>query len=104
VKTFKDFEGKTIRLTEERLRHILDHPEMRDKIESIAETLKTPQAVIESLSDPRAHLYYRYYLGTRVGDKYLCVVVKIQSSDAFVLTAYLTDAIKEGRQIWPEKS
>ena len=103
MKTFKDFEGKSIRLTEERLRHILDHPEMRDKIESIAETLKRPQIVVESLSDPKAHLYYRYYLGTGVGDKYLCAIVKIKNGDAFLLTVYLTDKIKRGRRVWAEK-
>jgi hypothetical protein len=45
------------------------------------------QRVIQSLSDPQARLYYRYYAGTRVGDKYLCVVVKVVGTDAFVLTA-----------------
>jgi hypothetical protein len=57
--------------------------------------------VIESLSDPEARLYYRFYLGTRVGDKWVCVVVKVAGEDAFVLTAYLTDRIKRGRQVWP---
>ena len=49
----------------------------------------------------RARLYYRFYVGTRVGDKYMCVVVKIVADDAFVLTAYFTDRMKKGRQIWP---
>jgi predicted short-subunit dehydrogenase-like oxidoreductase (DUF2520 family) len=34
-----------------------------------------------------ARLYYRLYLGTRVGDKHLCVVVKVAENDAFVPTA-----------------
>jgi hypothetical protein len=49
-----------------------------------------------------AHLYYRFNRGTRLGDKYLCVVVKFPDQDAFVLTAYLTDKIKRGIPIWPE--
>ena len=54
---------------------------------AIEETLAQTQQVIESFSDPQSRLYYRFYLGTRVGDKYLCVVVKVVGEDAFVLTA-----------------
>jgi len=34
-------------------------------------------------------------------DKFLCVVVKVAGDDAFVLTAYLTDKVKKGVQLWP---
>ena len=77
---------------------------MSDLEAAIAETLGRPARVIQSLSDQQAHLYYRWYVGTRVGDKYLCVVVKVVGNDAFVLTAYLTDTIKKGRQIWPAET
>jgi len=30
-------------------------------------------------------------------------VVKVVGEDAFVLTAYLTDKVKKGVQIWPRK-
>ena len=103
MKILQDFQGRKIRLTDERLRHILDHPEMRQMEPAIAETLKGPEKVIESLSDPEARLYYRFYLGTRVGDKHLCVVVKVKEVDAFILTAFLTDTVKRGRLIWPKK-
>lgn len=69
---------------------------------AIAETLGAPAFVIESRSDSSAALHYRYYLGTRVGDKWLCVVVKYGALDSFVLTAYLTDKIKKGIQLWPK--
>jgi hypothetical protein len=91
-------------LTDERLKHILEHPEMTSMTQAIAETLLSPQKVVQSLSDPEAHLYYRCYFGTRVGDKYLCVIVKITGEDAFVLTAYLTDTLKKGDVLWPKKS
>ena len=84
MKIFKDIEGRTIRLTDERRRHILEHPEMIDKISAIEETLISPQQVVESLSDEQAHLYYRFYIGTKVGDKYLCVIIKINFDDAFL--------------------
>ena len=101
MKTFKDYEGRKIRLTDERLKHILEHPEMKDMLQAIEETIAFPLSVIQSLSDRQARMYYRFYIGTKVGDKYLCVIVKFSLNDAFVLTAYLTDRIKKGVMIWP---
>ena len=75
MKILRDYEGHEVRLTDERLAHILEHPEMVGLEDSIGETLARPQRVIQSLSDLQARLYYRYYVGTRVGDKFLCVVV-----------------------------
>ena len=100
---FRDFEGRIIRLTEERWAHIREHPEMVGMERSIAQTLASPEAVIRSLADPKAHLYHRFYVGARVGDKFLCVVVKVQDNDAFVLTAYLTNKIRRGTVIWRAK-
>jgi hypothetical protein len=104
MKLLHDCEGRAVRLTDERSKHILEHPEMRRMVSAIEETLTRPERVIQSISDPGAHLYYRFYFGTRVGDKYLCVVVKIKQQDAFVLTAYLTDTIKKGDVVWPKRS
>lgn len=101
MKWLKDFRGTAIRLTDERLAHIHEHPEMASLDAAIEETLARPLRVVQSASDAQANLYYRYYLGTMVGDKYLCVVVKVQTADAFVLTAYLTDKVKKGVQLWP---
>lgn len=58
---------------------------------------------MESLSDLVARLYYRFYQRTMVGGKYLCVVVRAGPDDAFVVTAYLTDRIKQGKIIWPKE-
>jgi hypothetical protein len=99
-----DYRGIRIRLTEERLAHVLEHPEMVGLESAIEETLANPAYVIQSLGDDEARLYYRFYLGTRVGDKYLCVVVKFGVSDAFVLTAYLTDKPKKGDLLWHAES
>lgn len=103
MKTLTDYQGRAVRLTEERLAHIIEHAEMRDLESQIAETVRQPRLVIESASDPSAQLNYRFYLGTRVGDKWLCVVIKYALEDAFVLTAYLTDKPKRGKQVWPIK-
>jgi hypothetical protein len=101
VRFLKDYQNRNIRLTEERLAHILDHPEMAELEEAIEKTLSKPQLVVRSTTDTEAALSYRFYFGTRVGNKWLCVVVKYKMDDAFVLTAYLTDKPKKGEQIWP---
>ena len=103
MSVLRDYSGLSIRLTNERLTHILEHPEMAGMEKAIEETLARPEKVVESLSDPDARLYYRFYLGTRVGDKYLCVIVKLGGEDAFVVTAYLTDRAKRGVPIWPKE-
>ena len=103
MKVLRDFQGRSIRLTNERLAHILEHPEMASLEQAIEETLTNPERVLESFSDPDARLYYRFYVGTRVGNKHLCVIVKLAGGDAFVVTAYLTDRVKRGVQVWPRE-
>ena len=61
MKTLRDFEGRLIRLTDERLRHILEHPEMSDMSETNTQTLEHPEVVVRSQSDVGAHLYYRVF-------------------------------------------
>ena len=70
MKILKDYQGRSVRLTDERLAHILEHPEMANLESALAETLEHPTLVVQSRSDLAAELSYRYYLGTRVGDKW----------------------------------
>lgn len=102
MRNLLDFQGLEVRLTDERLEHILEHPEMMGSEAAIEDTLGYPEQVLESLFDSEIRLYYRFYRGTVVGNKYLCVVVKMSDVDAFVLTAYLTDSVKRGWRLWPE--
>jgi len=95
-----DYAGNSIRLTDERLKHITEHPEMSNNSEKIKETLERPDIVIRSRIDEEARLYYRFYAGLSIGNKYLCIVVKFKEKDAFVITAYFTDSIKKGEAIW----
>ena len=99
-----DHDGVAIHLTDERRAHILEHPEMRDTEAEIERTLLHPERFVRSLTDPRARLYYRFYSSTAVGPKFLCVVVKRMTDDAFVLTAYFTDQVKKGDPLWPPPS
>ena len=100
MKLIRDYEGRTVRLTDERLAHILERGEMADMEHVVAETIESPTLVVQSRSDPQARLHYRFYLGTRVGDKFMCVVVIVSDRDALVLTAYLTDRPKRGEVLW----
>lgn len=53
VRRFADEHGNEVRLTDERLRHILRrHPEMAFQLHRFAETLASPDAVIPSRSGP----------------------------------------------------
>jgi hypothetical protein len=95
-----DYQNRQIRLTEERLQHILDHPEMVDMRFQLEIVLQTPEVVRQSRSDSKVYLYYRFYEQTIVGAKWLCVVIKDNSDDAFIITAYLTDKLKQGLELW----
>lgn len=103
MKVLADYQGRSVRLTDERLAHILERPELSQLEDAMLETLAKPSLVIQSRSDSSAELSYRYYLVTQVGDKWLCVVVKYSQDDVFVLTAYLTDQPEKGEQLWPKK-
>ncbi len=103
MKTLKDCFGHSVRLTDERLAHILEHPEMRGMAAEIEKVLREPQWVRQSRSDEVVRLFYEFYARTIVGGKWLCVVVKYLEDDAFVVTAYLTDKPKAGKNLWPTK-
>jgi hypothetical protein len=95
-----DYQNRQVRLTEERLAHILTHPEMVEMESQIADTLKNPQLVRKSRSDDSAELFYRFYTQLVIGDKWLCIVVKYLPDDAFIVTAYFTDKPKKGDDLW----
>jgi hypothetical protein len=101
TKTINDCFGFAVRLTLERMAHILEHPEMKEMRAEIEQVLAAPQFVHRSRSDEHVRLFYAFYPQTIVGGKWLCVVVKYASSDAFVITAYLTDKPKPGASLWP---
>jgi hypothetical protein len=103
MKRIVDCFGRSVRLTEERMAHILEHPEMRGMGVEIERTLRDPQAVRRSRSDGTVRLFYKFYSKTMVGGKWLCAVVKYPKRDGFVVTAYLTDKMKAGEDLWPTK-
>lgn len=101
--TIRDCFGRSVRLTDERMAHILQHPEMVGMEAEMTRVLQAPAEVRVSRSDHTIELFYEYYAKTRVGGKWLCVVVKYAPDEGFVVTAYLTDQLKAGERIWPKK-
>ena len=95
MRSFTDERGNEVRLTDERLRHILRrHPEMAFQMHRFADTLAKPDAVRASRSSPTVQLYYRLYPGLRGRNRYVCLAVKRGSGDSFILTGYLDRSIK----------
>jgi hypothetical protein len=55
-----DYTGRSIRLTNERWTHILEHPEMVEQHLRIIETLSSPDTVIETVKDASVLTYHRF--------------------------------------------
>ena len=103
VRILVDYQGREVRLTDERLAHILEHPETRNMEAEIEQAVRHPELVRRSRSDDSVFLNYAFHPQTPVGSKWLCVVVKYEQNDAFVVTAYLTGQPKAGETLWPIK-
>lgn len=75
---------------------IFKHPEISGKDHDVQQTPATPDLIRRSRHDPTVHLFYR-----GEGNYYLCVVAKRLNGEGFIVTAYVTDTMKEGAQRWP---
>lgn len=73
---------------------------MRGQHGRVAETLRAPERIVRSRTDPEVELFYHRYTETPVTEKYLCAAVKVHAEDAFLITAYFTDSIKRGEVLW----
>ena len=74
------------------------HPAMAGREDDVKETLASPEEIRLSRSDPAVHLFYK---SGRVG-RWVCAVARRSIDEGFLITAYPTEAIKEGEQIWPK--
>jgi len=92
--------NRLIRLTDERLNHIMiNHPETKNCISWMIETIENPDLIITG--DFGELLAVKLYDKTPVTqDKYLVVVYKETSElDGFILTAYFSRSINKKRRI-----
>jgi len=74
----------------------IKHPIMRGHEEDVLEVLQYPDEIRQSRTDPNVYLFYRKEHPRRR----VCAVIKLPDGEGFLITAYPTDAIKEGEKIW----
>lgn len=91
-----DYRERDIGLTEERLDHIYNHPEMENQLSKIKKTLTNPDEVRKSDKDNSVHLYFKKFKNTPVTEKYLTTVVKIKTEKPFLITSFFTNEIRSG--------
>jgi len=74
------------------------HPVMAGREKQVRDTLQNPGEIRQSKSDPNVYLFYRV---EGIG-RWVCAVFRRLNGEGFLITAYPTDAIKEGELIWPK--
>jgi hypothetical protein len=91
--------GFTVRVTRARWELIatMKHPVMAGRESTVRLALESPEEVRQSRGDPEVFLFYR----AEAARRWVCAVAKRLDRGAFLITAYPTDAIKEGTRIWP---
>jgi hypothetical protein len=72
------------------------HPIMFGRELDAQSVLQSPDEIRQSRKEPSVFLFYRAERSKR----WICVVAKKCNGEGFVITAYITDAIKEGERIW----
>ena len=92
--------GFSVRVTKARWELIttIKHPVMNGREAIVKLALASPDEVRQSRSEATVFLFYTAD-GTR---RWVCAVAKHAGNDAVLVTAYPTDAIKEGTRVWPK--
>jgi hypothetical protein len=76
----------------------IKHPVMAGQEEIVQSALTVPDEIRISRSDEAVYLFYKAERERR----WVCAVAKRLTGEGFLITAYPTDAIKEGVRIWPK--
>jgi hypothetical protein len=74
------------------------HPVMAGRESSVKTTLENPDEVPQSRIGADVLLFHK----AEAARRWVCAVTKQADAAAFLVTAYPTDAIKEGVRIWPK--
>ena len=72
------------------------HPVMSGREDDVRSALEHPDEIRRSRRDAEVLLFYRL---ERPG-RWTCAVIRRTTTGALLVTAYPTDAVKEGEQIW----
>lgn len=73
----------------------IKHPSIQNKEKYIKETLSLSDEIRVSKKDKNVFLFYKKYKS-----RFLYVVAKIHKNEGFIITAYYTKKIKEGKIQW----
>jgi hypothetical protein len=74
----------------------IKHPAMLGREADVEEALRNPDEIRLSKTDPSVYLFYK---PEKMG-RWVCAVTKRLDGEGFLITAYPTDAVKEGERIW----
>ena len=70
MEVIRDCFGSSVRLTNERLAHILEHAELAGMEDELKTVLQVPSEVWLSQVDDDVKLFYKFYPRTQVGGKW----------------------------------
>jgi hypothetical protein len=73
------------------------HPAMAGREGDVQAALCGPDEIRRSRTDPNVLLFYK----AASRGRWVCAVCRRLNGDGFLITAYPTDAIKEGEHLWP---
>lgn len=89
--------GFTVRTSESYWQRLLTkHPDIAELEELVQQALTAPDEIRRSSRDDSVLLFYL----ARSEKRWVVVVARRLNGDGFLITAYQTDAIKEGESIW----
>ncbi|MFH7244694.1 MAG: hypothetical protein ACHWZW_17805 [Spirulina sp.] len=89
--------GFTVRTSENYWQRLLiKHPDIADLEELVQQALADPDEIRRSSRDDSVLLFYL----ARSEKRWVVAVARRLNGDGFLITAYQTDAIKEGESIW----
>jgi len=87
----------TVRTSEEYWQTlIVKHPDIADLEAEVRQALNSPDEIRRSSRDPNLLLFYL----TLKEKRWVVAVARRLNGDGFLITAYQTDAIKEGETLW----
>ena len=97
MSSIKDRLNRSIRFTNDVLIIQENHPEFAFSgfNEIVITTLQSPEIIVVSSSDETVELFYKYFLNTPVGNKWLCIVIKNLETDFFVITYIIQIQLKK---------
>ncbi len=76
----------------------IKHPIMAGRELEVKTALQEPDEIRKSKRDEAVYLFYK----SEQTGKLVCAVTRRLDGEGFLITAYPTDAVKEGERIWPK--